>query len=154
MPDRVRTVILGAAGRDFHNFNVYFKGRPEYEVVAFTATQIPGIEGRTYPASLSGGLYPEGISILPESDLPRIIKERNVDLVILAYSDISHVEVMHKASLTLACGADFRLMGPNDAEIKAARRRRVCGQNWCGEESGLPFGLAIPEEADGQSCCD
>jgi len=119
MPDRVRTVILGAAGRDFHNFNVYFRNRPEYEVVAFTATQIPGIEGRTYPASLSGSLYPAGIPILPESELPKIIKEKNVDLVILAYSDISHVEVMHKASLVLACGADFRLMGPKTTMLKS-----------------------------------
>jgi len=119
LTERVRTVILGAAGRDFHNFNVYFRDRPEYEVVAFTATQIPGIEGRTYPPSLSGSLYPSGIPILPETNLPEIIKERNVDLVILAYSDISHEEVMHKASLALACGADFRLMGPKTTMLKS-----------------------------------
>jgi predicted GTPase len=110
---------MGAAGRDFHNFNVYFRNRPEYEVVAFTATQIPGIEGRTYPASLSGGLYPAGIPILPEADLPKIISEKNVELVILAYSDISHEDVMHKASLVLACGADFRLMGPKTTMLKS-----------------------------------
>jgi len=119
MVDRVRTVIMGAAGRDFHNFNVYFRNRPEYEVVAFTATQIPGIEGRTYPPTLSGDLYPAGIPILPEVDLPKIIREKNVDLVILAYSDISHEEVMHKASLVLACGADFRLMGPKTTMLKS-----------------------------------
>ena len=110
---------MGAAGRDFHNFNVYFRNRPEYEVVAFTATQIPGIEGRTYPPTLSGDLYPAGIPILPEVDLPNIIREKNVDLVILAYSDISHEEVMHKASLVLACGADFRLMGPKTTMLKS-----------------------------------
>ena len=119
MVDRVRTLIMGAAGRDFHNFNVYFRNRPEYDVVAFTATQIPGIEGRTYPPTLSGGLYPEGIPIIPEADLPNIIKQKNVDLVVLAYSDISHEQVMHKASLVLACGADFRLMGPKATMLKS-----------------------------------
>jgi predicted GTPase len=110
---------MGAAGRDFHNFNVYFRDRPEYDVVAFTATQIPGIEDRTYPPSLSGNLYPAGVPILPETELPNIIKEKNVELVILAYSDISHEEVMHKASLVLACGADFRLMGPKTTMLKS-----------------------------------
>jgi predicted GTPase len=110
---------MGAAGRDFHNFNVYFRNKPEYEVVAFTATQIPGIEGRTYPPSLSGSLYPAGVPILPESELPKIVNEKNVELVILAYSDISHEEVMHKASLALACGADFRLMGPKTTMLKS-----------------------------------
>jgi predicted GTPase len=119
MVDRVRTVIMGAAGRDFHNFNVYFRNRPEYDVVAFTATQIPGIEGRTYPTTLSGAIYPEGIPILPEADLPNIIKQKNVDLVVLAYSDISHEDVMHKASLVLACGPDFRLMGPKATTLKS-----------------------------------
>ncbi len=119
MSDPVRTVIMGAAGRDFHNFNVYFRDNPSYDVVAFTATQIPGIEGRTYPPNLSGTSYPNGISILPEEDLPKIIKEKNLDLVVLAYSDLSHEEVMHKASLVLACGADFRLMGPNTTMLKS-----------------------------------
>jgi len=119
MFDRVRTVIMGAAGRDFHNFNVFFRNRQEYEVVAFTATQIPGIEGRTYPPTLSGSLYPSGVPILPETDLPKIINEKDIDLVILAYSDISHEEVMHKASLVLACGADFRLMGPKTTMLKS-----------------------------------
>jgi predicted GTPase len=119
MVERVRTVIMGAAGRDFHNFNVYFRDRSEYDVVAFTATQIPGIEGRTYPTTLSGRLYPAGISILPEADLPKIIKEKNVDLVVLAYSDLSNEDVMHKASVVLACGADFRLMGPKTTMVKS-----------------------------------
>jgi len=119
MTGKMRTVIMGAAGRDFHNFNVYFRNKPEYEVVAFTATQIPGIEGRTYPPTLSGPLYPNGIPILPEDDLPRIIKEKDIDLVVLAYSDLSNDNVMHKASLVLACGADFRLMGPKTTMVKS-----------------------------------
>ena len=110
---------MGAAGRDFHNFNVYFRNRREYQVVAFTATQIPGIEGRTYPPKLSGRLYPKGVPILPETDLPKIIKEQNVELVVLAYSDLSYDDVMHKASIALACGADFRLMGPITTMLKS-----------------------------------
>jgi predicted GTPase len=110
---------MGAAGRDFHNFNVYFRNNPEYEVVAFTATQIPGIAGRIYPPNLSGPRYPNGISIFPEEDLPKIIKEKNVEQVVFAYSDLSHEEVMHKASLVLACGADFRLMGPQTTMLKS-----------------------------------
>ena len=110
---------MGAAGRDFHNFNVYFRDRPDYEVVAFTATQIPGIEGRTYPPNLAGPRYPNGIPILPEEDLQAIIKEKNVELVVLAYSDISHEDVMHKAELVLACGSDFRLMGPKTTMLKS-----------------------------------
>ena len=110
---------MGAAGRDFHNFNVYFRNKREYQVVAFTATQIPGIEGRTYPRKLSGRLYPKGVPILPETDLPKIIKEQNVELVVLAYSDLSYDDVMHKASIALACGADFRLMGPKTTMLKS-----------------------------------
>jgi len=116
----VKTVIMGAAGRDFHNFNVYFRNNPSYEVIAFTATQIPGIEGRTYPPALAGAQYPNGIPIFPESDLPRIIKEKNIDLVVLAYSDLSNEDVMHKASVTLASGADFRLMGPKTTMLKSS----------------------------------
>lgn len=115
----VRTVIMGAAGRDFHNFNVYFRENPDYDVVAFTATQIPGIEGRTYPPTLSGEHYASGIPILPEDDLPTIIKEKNVELVVLAYSDLSYADVMHRASIVLACGADFRLMGPLTTWLKS-----------------------------------
>jgi len=108
---KTKVIIMGAAGRDFHNFNTYFRDNEDYEVVAFTAAQIPNIEGRVYPAELAGSLYPEGIPIFPEEDLPRLIKERAVEQVVFAYSDISHVEVMHKASWVLSNGADFRLMG-------------------------------------------
>jgi len=108
-----RVLIMGAAGRDFHNFNVYFRGREEYAVVAFTATQIPNIDGRRYPAALAGPLYPDGIPIYPESDLTRLIGELAVDQVVFAYSDVAHEYVMHKASQVMAAGADFRLLGPH-----------------------------------------
>jgi len=114
-----RVIVMGAAGRDFHNFNVYFRGNDEYEVVAFTATQIPGIEGRTYPPELAGPNYPNGIPIYPEEELPSLIKKFNVDEVVFAYSDVSHEYVMHKASIALAAGADFRLMGPSTTMLKA-----------------------------------
>ena len=110
---------MGAAGRDFHNFNTYFRDNANYEVVAFTATQIPNIESRKYPASLAGKLYPRGISIYSEKELPDLIKKLDVEQCILAYSDLSHVDVMHKASLVNACGADFRLMGGNQTALKA-----------------------------------
>jgi len=117
----IRTLIMGAAGRDFHNFNVYFRDNPDYQVVAFTATQIPNIEGRLYPAELAGQQYPNGIPIYPESDLARLIKDQQVDQVIFAYSDVSHETVMHKASLVLAAGADFRLMGLGTTQIKSSK---------------------------------
>jgi predicted GTPase len=110
---------MGAAGRDFHNFNVYFRNNLNYEVVAFTATQIPDIAGRNYPPELSGPLYPEGIPIFPEEELPNLIKGRQIDQVILAYSDLPHQYVMDKASIVLANGADFRLMGPKSTMLKA-----------------------------------
>ena len=110
---------MGAAGRDFHNFNVYFRENNEYEVVAFTATQIPGIEGRTYPPELAGPNYPNGIPIYPEEELPELIRKYNVDEVVFAYSDVSHEYVMHRASIALAAGADFRLMGPSTTMLKA-----------------------------------
>jgi predicted GTPase len=116
---RSKVIIMGAAGRDFHNFNTYFRDNANYEVVAFTATQIPNIEGRKYPASLAGKLYPRGIDIFPEKDLPELIRKNGVEQVILAYSDLSHVDVMHKASLVNACGADFRLMGGNQTMLKS-----------------------------------
>lgn len=117
----IRTLIMGAAGRDFHNFNVYFRDNPDYEVVAFTATQIPNIEGRTYPAELSGALYPDGIPIYPESDLVQLVQKKEVDQVIFAYSDVPHEYVMHKASIVLAAGADFRLMGLNSTQLKSSK---------------------------------
>ena len=117
----IRTLIMGAAGRDFHNFNVFFRENKDYEVVAFTATQIPNIEGRKYPAALSGKNYPDGIPIFPESELVTLIKEHQVEQVIFAYSDVSHEYVMHKASEVLAAGADFRLMGLNTTQIKSTK---------------------------------
>ena len=116
---RAKVIIMGAAGRDFHNFNVYFRDNANYDVVAFTATQIPNIEGRKYPPSLAGKLYPNGIPIHAESELPELISKHGVEQVVFAYSDIQHVEVMHKASLVNACGADFRLMGANQTLIKS-----------------------------------
>ena len=118
---KTRTIIMGAAGRDFHNFNVYFRDNEDYEIVAFTATQIPNIEGRRYPKELAGSLYPEGIPIYPESDLPKLITKYNVDQVIFAYSDVTHEYVMHKASLVNAYGADFRLMGTKNTQLKSTK---------------------------------
>jgi len=117
----IRTLIMGAAGRDFHNFNVFFRDNKDYEVVAFTATQIPDIEGRTYPAQLAGKLYPKGIPIYAETDLLELIKNFMVDQVVFAYSDVPHEYVMHKASMVLAAGADFRLMGEKSTQIKSSR---------------------------------
>ncbi|MBI9044298.1 MAG: GTPase [Anaerolineaceae bacterium] len=117
----IKTLIMGAAGRDFHNFNVFFRENKEYEVVAFTATQIPNIEGRKYPRELSGPLYPNGIPIYPESDLLDLIKKHNVEQVIFAYSDVPHEYVMHKASIVNAAGADFRLMGAEATQVKSTK---------------------------------
>jgi predicted GTPase len=117
----IRTLIMGAAGRDFHNFNVYFRDNPNYEVVAFTATQIPDIEGRTYPKELAGKLYPAGIPIFAEADLVKLIQEKQVEQVIFAYSDVPHEYVMHKASAVLAAGADFRLMGTHLTQVKSSK---------------------------------
>jgi predicted GTPase len=116
-----RVLIMGAAGRDFHNFNVYFRGNEAYEVVAFTATQIPNIEGRVYPASLAGELYPQGIKIYPEETLEQLIRDHQVDQVVFAYSDVSHEYVMHLASRVLATGADFRLMGMDSTQIASVK---------------------------------
>jgi predicted GTPase len=117
----IRTLIMGAAGRDFHNFNVYFRDNPDYEVIAFTATQIPDIAGRMYPAALAGKMYPKGIPIYPEDNLLQIIGERNIDQVVFAYSDVPHEYVMHKASAVLAAGADFRLMGGKTTQLKSVK---------------------------------
>lgn len=117
MPRRV--LIMGAAGRDFHNFNVVYRDDRRYEVVAFTATQIPFIEDRLYPASLAGPRYPSGVPIHDESELSRLIGELRVDDVVFAYSDVSHAHVMHKASEALAAGANFVLLGPNETMLEA-----------------------------------
>ncbi len=116
---RRKVIIMGAAGRDFHNFNVRYRGDPKYEVVAFTAAQIPGIANRLYPYPLSGDLYPNGIPILSESELPSLIERHNVDEVVLAYSDLSFQEVMEKASLVISKGADFVLLGPKSTCLKS-----------------------------------
>ncbi len=117
----IKTLIMGAAGRDFHNFNVYFRENRDHEVVAFTATQIPNIEGRLYPPELSGSLYPQGIPIYPETDLLSLIREKGIEQVIFAYSDVPYNYVMHKASAVLAAGADFRLMGVNSTQLKSTK---------------------------------
>ena len=115
----VRVIIMGAAGRDFHNFNTVFRDDPDVEVVAFTAAQIPDIEGRRYPAELAGPRYPKGIPIFAESELERLVREARADQVVFAYSDVSHEFVMHQASRVLAAGADFRLIGPKASMIKS-----------------------------------
>ena len=117
----IRTLIMGAAGRDFHNFNTVFRGNKDYQVVAFTATQIPDIEGRVYPAVLAGELYPEGIPIHDEAHLEDLIKELDVEEVVFAYSDVPHEYVMHKASLVNALGANFRLLGAKPTQIKSTK---------------------------------
>lgn len=116
-----RVLILGAAGRDFHCFNTYFRSNPDYEVVAFTATQIPGIENRCYPPALSGSRYPQGVPIYEEEQLESLIRERRINQVVFAYSDVSHLTVMHLASRVLACGADFRLLGPDHTLLPSHR---------------------------------
>lgn len=116
---RRRVVILGAAGRDFHNFNTVFRDDPAYEVIAFTATQIPGIDGRVYPASLAGAAYPDGVPIVLESELPALIRERGADLCVFSYSDVSYGDVMHLASACVAHGADFVLLGADRTMLRA-----------------------------------
>jgi predicted GTPase len=114
-----RVVILGAAGRDFHNFNVFFRDNPDYEVVAFTATQIPDIDDRRYPAELAGERYPDGISIEAERDLSRIIRDEKIDLAVFSYSDVSHEQVMHVGSRAMAAGANFLILGPRQTMLGA-----------------------------------
>ena len=118
---RTRVLIAGAAGRDFHNFNLVYRGNRAAEVVAFTATQIPNIDGRVYPAELAGDLYPEGIPILPESSLAQILREHEIDEVVFAYSDVTHEHVMHVGSQALAAGASFRLIAPRETMIRSTK---------------------------------
>ena len=131
-----KIVIAGAAGRDFHNFNVVFRGREDVEVVAFTATQIPDIDGRRYPPELAGPALPEGIPILPEAELPAIVRGEGADEVVFAYSDVPHEHVMHVGSIALAAGADYRLLGPaaTDDPLGQARRRGLRGPDRLGQE--------------------
>ncbi|MBZ0319054.1 MAG: cyclic 2,3-diphosphoglycerate synthase [Anaerolineae bacterium] len=118
---KTKVLIMGAAGRDFHNFNMVFRDNDQYEVVAFTATQIPDIEGRVYPPELAGKLYPKGIPIYAEEELRDLIHQLRVDEVVFAYSDVPHEYVMHKASLVLAAGANFRLLGTKDTQVKSTK---------------------------------
>jgi predicted GTPase len=118
---RTRVLIAGAAGRDFHNFNLVYRDRPEYEVVAFTATQIPNIDGRRYPPELAGSLYPEGIPILPESALEQVVREHEIDSVVFAYSDVTHEHVMHVGSRALAAGASYHLISPHDTMLASTK---------------------------------
>ena len=119
--NRTRVLIAGAAGRDFHNFNVVYRGRDDVEVVAFTATQIPNIDGRVYPRALAGDAYPDGIPILPESDLERIVREHEIDQVVFSYSDVTHEHVMHIGSRVLAAGADYVLLSPRDTMLSPSK---------------------------------
>ncbi|KAA0002596.1 MAG: GTPase, partial [Thermoplasmata archaeon] len=116
-----KVVIMGAAGRDFHNFNVVFRDNEEYEVVAFTATQIPNITGRKYPPELAGKLYPDGIPIYDEKDLPEIVKKYGIDEAVFSYSDVSYNEVMHKGAIANAAGADFKLLSPEHTMLKSKK---------------------------------
>src|SRR6201997_604682 len=114
-----KVLILGAAGRDFHNFNVVFRNNPEFQVVAFTATQIPDIANKTYPVELAGKLYPKGIPIVEEDKMEKIIREQAVDVVVFSYSDVKHETLMHLASRAVAAGADFWLLGAEKTELKS-----------------------------------
>jgi predicted GTPase len=118
---KTRVLIAGAAGRDFHNFNVVYRGRTDYEVVGFTATQIPNIDGRVYPAELAGDGYPDGIPIVPEADLERTVRDRDVDEVVFAYSDVTHQHVMHIGSRALAAGASYRLLSPESTMLPSSK---------------------------------
>jgi len=136
-----KVIILGAAGRDFHNFNVYFRDNERYQVVAFTATQIPDIEGRVYPPELSGKLYPNGIPIHADDRLAEMIKENKVDLLAFSYSDVTHNEVMHKASIVTAAGADFMIVGASYTMLKSEKKivsvcavRTGCGKSQTSRE--------------------
>jgi predicted GTPase len=118
---KTRVLIIGAAGRDFHNFNTVYRTDPNTEVIAFTAAQIPDIDGRKYPAALAGQYYPQGIPIYDESELPRLIKEEKIDECVLSYSDLPYERVMHIGSLVMACGAKFSMMGTPPTMIKSTK---------------------------------
>jgi predicted GTPase len=118
---RTRVLIAGAAGRDFHNFNLVYRDSPAHDVVAFTATQIPNIDDRRYPAALAGSLYPEGIPILPESALEQLIREHEIDVVVFAYSDVTHEHVMHIGSRALAAGASYELIAPRQTMLASSK---------------------------------
>jgi predicted GTPase len=148
-----KVIIMGAGGRDFHDFNVAFRHDPDTRVVAFTATQIPGIADRLYPPSLAGPLYPQGIPIHPEEELTQLVRKHGVDEVILAYSDLKHETVLHKASIALAAGADFRLLGPDATMLGSSKPvvavcavRTGCGKSQTSRKVGralLDAGLRV-----------
>jgi predicted GTPase len=148
-----KVIVMGAGGRDFHNFNVVFRQDPDTQVVAFTATQIPGIADRIYPPALAGPLYPSGIPIRPEEELADLVRRHGVDEVILAYSDLKHETVMHKASLVLSTGADFRLLGPDATMLGSSKPvvavcavRTGCGKSQTSRKVGqalLDAGLRV-----------
>ncbi|MDD4215370.1 MAG: cyclic 2,3-diphosphoglycerate synthase [Bacteroidales bacterium] len=119
--NRKNVIIVGAAGRDFHNFNTYFRGNEAYNVVAFTAAQIPDIAGRKYPKELAGNLYPDGIPIYLENDLPKLIKELNADICVFAYSDVTYQKVMGISAIVNTAGADFMLLGPKQTQVKSSK---------------------------------
>lgn len=139
-----KIIIMGAGGRDFHNFNVAFRNDPDTEVVAFTAAQIPGIDERVYPPTLAGARYPNGIPVRPESELPALVREHGVDEVVFAYSDVSHEDVMHRGSIAIAAGADFTLMGSGSTMIPSTKPvvavcavRTGCGKSQTSRQVGL-----------------
>jgi predicted GTPase len=144
----INVIIMGAAGRDFHNFNVLFRNNPLYRVRAFTATQIPFIAGRRYPPALAGKLYPSGIPVIIEAELDRLITKYRINLVVFAYSDVSHLEVMHRASQVLARGADFRLCGPDATMLKSIKPViSVCAvRTGCGKSQVTRYLCAIIRE--------
>ena len=143
-----KVLIVGAAGRDFHNFNVYFRGNPRYRVIAFTAAQIPNIEGRTYPPELAGDLYPDGIPVYSEQDMAGLIREHRIDLVAFSYSDVSYEEVMHKAAIAMAEGADFILLGATYTMLKSKKPViAVCAvRTGCGKSQTTRKVAAILQE--------
>lgn len=148
-----KIIIMGAAGRDFHNFNLYFRDNEDYEVVAFTATQIPGIDDKMYPPELSGKLYPNGIAIKPEEDLVELIAENDVDVCVLAYSDLAYDVVMRKAALVNATGADFTLMGHKNTMVKSDKPViAVCAsRTGCGKSQTTRYIVEILREL-GKQC--
>ncbi|MFO7735876.1 MAG: GTPase, partial [bacterium] len=145
-----KVIIMGAAGRDFHNFNTFFRCNEDYEVVAFTATQIPDIDGRKYPAELAGELYPEGINIYPEEKLPELIREHKVDEVIFAYSDVPYKYVMNRSALVNALGPDFTLMGYEATKVKSTKPViSICAvRTGCGKSQTTRFVYDIFKKMD------
>jgi predicted GTPase len=146
--DKESVLILGAAGRDFHNFNVFFRENEDYKVVGFTATQIPGIDDKMYPSALSGPLYPKGLPIMPEDDLEKIIKEKDVDICVLSYSDLSYETVMRMAARVNAAGPDFMLMGPKKTMLKTRKPTiAVCAsRTGCGKSQTSRYIVEVLKE--------